>query len=818
MKIILQLGLWLVFCMAFAFGQDTKPPRDTAANWWRPGQGEFRAGDSTRRHRDSSFRRTDSLRQPGRGFASIFADSARLDTSDYQSAIERAYAVLTQIKEESEPGGDIRRIARKLADADSSLSVIKTSVDSNSAYLSLRHLELFKTLLISMQEDVTAQRGKLDSADRQMNQLRQSMRNLMADTVMRALMQDSVLRQHFSVQLKDMRTQWRQASRGYRQSATLVSNLQTHNSRNAILLSSLIGKVDDMLTSSLTRVFAQERGVLWRPDRGEDLQQLRNGYRHVYESERKALRYYFRDSVNNRLFLLLIGAIFLAWNLRNIRSLRRSKEGDLLAALPIEYLYPHYIASAFVVIFILAPLFDLRAPAVYIESMQFLLILTLTYIFWRRWPRQRFYYWLGVLFLFACFSLSHHMVLPGFLQRLWFIFLNAASIYLGFVFLRNLNEKLPLTPWLRAVIILYNVMHLLAIISNIFGRLSLAKILSDAAIFSFSQAFGLAVFGKICLESILLQIEGSRSRQGVKAAYKLQGVLDSFRQPVLVLSVLLWLIVFATNLNIYTSVSSGLFSFLRAGRKIGSAEFTFGGVILFFGIIWIAHLLQKYVGYFFGDTGEEDIQNKRQRSKMLIARLVVLCLGYLVAVAASGLPVDKITIVLGALGVGIGLGLQNIVSNFVSGIILIFDRPLQIGDSIEIGNKAGKVREIGLRSSTLLTPAGAEVIIPNGDILSQQITNWTLSNNLQRVGLSLAVKGDADLAALDNTLKTLLKQSGYWAENSATQLLFKSVKEGTANLSFYFWCNNAFHTEQAASKLIEGLQQSLGDTITVSII
>ncbi|MFT4023463.1 MAG: mechanosensitive ion channel [Flavihumibacter sp.] len=810
MKRALQLFVWLMLYTAAGYGQDTLTrPRDSAAAWWR-GERKLR--------RDSIPGRFDSLRQRGRGFTSIFADSTKLDTADYQVAIERTFSTLMQIKEESEPGADIRRIAGKLADADSSLAVIKSSVDSNSAFLSLRHLELFKTLLMSIHEDVEDQRVRLDSADRQLHELQKNMRTLMGDSVLRLLMQDTGLRQTFNTQLKDMRTEWRQSIRQFRQSSNIVVRLKTHNSRNAILVSSLGNKVDDMLTSSLSRVFRQERSYLWNPAKGDDLQQLRQSYQKVYNSERKALRYYFRDSVNSRLFLLLIGAVFLAWNLRNIRSLQKAGETNILSSLSVEYLYPYYIASSFVLVFILAPLFDLQAPAVYIESMQFLLILTLTYIFWRRWPRTLFYNWLGILFLFVCFSFTHHTVLPGLWQRLWFILLSAAAIYLGIVFLRNLHQQKMFTRWLRFVVILCNIMHLLAIGCNVFGRLSLATILSNAAIFSFSQVFGLAVFGKVCLESILLQIEGSRSRQGVRAAYKVQGVLDSFRQPVFALSVLLWLIVFATNLNVYTSASRGLFRFLRASRKIGSAEFTFGGVILFFGIIWIAHLLQKYVGYFFGDTGEEEIQNKRQRSKMLIARLVVLCLGYLIAVAASGLPVDKITIVLGALGVGIGLGLQNIVSNFVSGIILIFDRPLQIGDSIEIGNKAGKVREIGLRSSTLLTPAGAEVIIPNGDILSQQITNWTFSNNLQRVGLALTAKGDTDLTALDGSLQEILKHSGYWAENTQTQLLFKSVKDGAASLTFYFWCNNAFQVEQAASKMVEGLQTAYGNTITVQII
>jgi small-conductance mechanosensitive channel len=272
----------------------------------------------------------------------------------------------------------------------------------------------------------------------------------------------------------------------------------------------------------------------------------------------------------------------------------------------------------------------------------------------------------------------------------------------------------------------------------------------------------------------------------------------------------LWLIVFATNLNIYNSVLSVLGDFLTNPRQIGNASFTLGGVLLFFFIIWIAHLLQKYVGYFFGDTGSDDeIHNKGQRSRLLIARLVLLCVGYLLAVAASGVPVDKITIVLGALGVGIGLGLQNIVNNFVSGIILIFDRPLQIGDVVEIGDKSGRVREIGLRSSTLLTGDGAEVIIPNGDVLSQQIVNWTLSNSQQRLHMDLKVKGNNDMEVVTSAVKKAILATGFIYENREPSVLFTKVYDDGFELKVFFWCLDVSKSGEAKSAIMLSLYQAL---------
>jgi small-conductance mechanosensitive channel len=417
---------------------------------------------------------------------------------------------------------------------------------------------------------------------------------------------------------------------------------------------------------------------------------------------------------------------------------------------------------------------------------------------------------MAMVLLYILFSFMHHVADPGIGIRLWLILLNVMSVAFGWMFLNRMKDNLQLKGFLRFVIILHNVMNVLSIFCNLFGRFSLAQILGNAAIFSFTQAIGLAVFSKIAMEAILLQIVTSRIKRGVITRLDYEPVLNGFRKPLLFLVVVLWLMVFTTNLNIYTSVLNGLSDFLAKERSIGNASFTLGGVLLFFMIIWIAHLLQRYVGYFFGDTGNDDeIHNKSQRSRLLIARLVLLCLGYLLAVAASGVPVDKITIVLGALGVGIGLGLQNIVNNFVSGIILIFDRPLQIGDSVEVGDKTGRVREIGLRSSTLMTPDGAEVIIPNGDILGQQIVNYTLSNNQIRLETELSISGSRDMETVSSAVREAIRSSRFVFENREPQILFTKVNENGYDVKAYFWCADVFKSEEAQSDVLILLHQQL---------
>lgn len=752
--------------------------------------------DSTRQQSDTSRR--------GRGnmLKELFADSNKLTSSDYQLQIEKTYLILDNVRNKSSLGLPVKLIKQKLVDTDSMLAVLKDNVLNNSAALNLRNLQVFETLLLNIQTVCLEDRQVLDSTEARLIELRNSMKVLVGDTIMRSMWRDSVLRQQFQPQLKGMRDAFKGSTKKLKESLASINHLQTQVSSNAIVTAQLLDKVKALLNTSASRIFGKEHNYLWEKDTTSLTARARNSLEKAVSGEKKALHYYFKDSGHKRLFLLLIGVTFFIWLFRNIRTLKRLNAMDSISHLSFEYLPGNYIVAAFIMMFAVAPLFDLHAPSAYIESMQFLMLVILTIICWKKWPRRLFVYWIAMVILYICFSFTHHMADPGFWQRNWLILLNVLSVVFGMLFLSQMQQHLPLRGFLRYVIILHNVMNVVSVLCNLFGRVSLAQILGSAAIFGFTQAIGLAVFSKICMEAIMLQIAASRLRRNVQSRLSVEPVLTGFRRPILFLVVILWIIVFSTNLNIYTSGLNLLGDLLAHQRSIGNATFTIGGVLLFFFIIWIAHLLQKYVGYFFGDTGNDDeMHNKGQRSRLLIARLILLCVGYLLAVAASGVPIDKITIVLGALGVGIGLGLQNIVNNFVSGIILIFDRPLQIGDVVEIGDKTGRVREIGLRSSTLLTADGAEVIIPNGDVLSQQITNWTLSNNQKRVELDLSIAGNNDMEVVTNTVKKAILASGFIYENREPSVLFTGVSDDGFELKVFYWCDDVGKVNSAKSAI-----------------
>jgi small-conductance mechanosensitive channel len=148
---------------------------------------------------------------------------------------------------------------------------------------------------------------------------------------------------------------------------------------------------------------------------------------------------------------------------------------------------------------------------------------------------------------------------------------------------------------------------------------------------------------------------------------------------------------------------------------------------------------------------------------------------------------DKFTVLTGALGVGLGFGLQNIVNNFISGLILLFERPIHVGDTVEVNGLVGKLRRIGARSSTVLTFQGAEVIVPNSNLISNQVINWTLSSPWRRVDVPVNVAYGSDPAKV---LKLLVEVAnshpGVLRERPPTAF-FLGFGDSALNFELRFW-------------------------------
>jgi small-conductance mechanosensitive channel len=127
-----------------------------------------------------------------------------------------------------------------------------------------------------------------------------------------------------------------------------------------------------------------------------------------------------------------------------------------------------------------------------------------------------------------------------------------------------------------------------------------------------------------------------------------------------------------------------------------------------------------------------------------IVRYVVISLGALVILQGAGIDLTSLNVLVGAVGVGLGFGLQNITSNFFSGLILLFEHPIKMGDRVEIAGCVGEVREIAARATTLVTDENVAIIVPNSQFVSERVTNWSRPGRLTAYVIPLYVSHTSD--------------------------------------------------------------------------
>ena len=180
-----------------------------------------------------------------------------------------------------------------------------------------------------------------------------------------------------------------------------------------------------------------------------------------------------------------------------------------------------------------------------------------------------------------------------------------------------------------------------------------------------------------------------------------------------------------------------------------------------------------------------------------ILRYVVITLGTLVILQSSGIDLTSLNVFVGAIGVGLGFGLQNIASNFFSGLIILFERPIRIGDRVVIGGAVGEVREIGARATTVVTDASVALIVPNSQFVSERVTNWSRPAKLTAYTLSFYVAHTSDPVLVRRVL--LAAAAGYPGALREPAPGVEFVEAGLSALRFDLHVWSAEHVKTAGA-------------------
>ncbi len=285
-------------------------------------------------------------------------------------------------------------------------------------------------------------------------------------------------------------------------------------------------------------------------------------------------------------------------------------------------------------------------------------------------------------------------------------------------------------------------------------------------------------------------------------------------------AVLLWVKGFLSAFGLYEFVVGMGAAIWNYGGSFGELQVTIGGTMEIVIIITASFFISNFIKVLLQEEvfSRFDVPRGVPMAMGVLGKYFIIVVGFFLGVASLGFDLAKMGILAGALGVGVGFGLQNLVSNFVSGLILIFERPILVGDIIEAEGFEGTVSDIGIRSSKIITYAGAEIVIPNANLISNSVSNWTMTNRRRRFVIEIRTNAKANPAEVIAIITDIASHQPHVIIEPKPFVIFEGQKEQVLIFNLYYWQHEeVMITKSELNTNIYNSLKSLGIEISIPI-
>lgn len=696
------------------------------------------------------------------------------------------------------PDPDIESIAVQLADLEPQVGTLDTALsatDLRSLENALERANGLRRTLTSLRVQLARRTGVLSE------QLATVQRANETWALTQAALQDTQAPGELLASLESVRDTLEQAERTVAMRLDTVLALQAQVTRWRTPADERHEMLEAALAQARAELFNPEHPVIWKSALSlSDLE----GSRLAWQGDRQTLQTYLgaREGAlglhAGLLILMLAGFYALA------RKIDRWVAGqpDLGPPLAI-FRYP--LAAALVLAILAGSWLYPDGPQVLRELLGVLLILPLLRVL----PpvvspplRGPLYQVIG---LYALLRLDSLLGTGTSLERFTLLLLTtAALVVVALVFRPNgAGSKFDGGRWWQAVRFLGRVGSLVlltALLANIAGYVSLAGLLTNGVI---GSAFaGIVLFAGVVVTraAVIAMMQTPLLRKSNLVRWH-SASIDAWLMRILPLLVLAgWILTSLRLFRLDGFLGPAVYGVLFSDARIGTVAISLADILGFGVAIWLGLLLSRLLRFVLSVDIFPRITLPRGVAATIgmLVNYTILGIAFVFAVAAAGIQLDRFAIIVGALSVGIGFGLQNVVNNFVSGLILAFERPVQSGDTIEFGPMFGNVTRIGVRSSTVRTFDGAEVIVPNANLISNEVTNWTLSDMRRRIEILVGVAYGSDPHKVIQLLLKVARHNERILEDPEPVVLFLGFGDSSLDFSLRAWTdefNNYLNTK-----------------------
>lgn len=513
---------------------------------------------------------------------------------------------------------------------------------------------------------------------------------------------------------------------------------------------------------------------------------------------------FFENMVQAKNFLeenvktAILQAIFILFLLVLLFALRRKwskthHNPDNKIEREAEVILKHPFSSTIAVGLLISAFFYKSLIPIFSEIHIVIILAATTYLL-PRLTTKRFSFFLLLLWTVYLLTSMEVYLNPNSLLVRFLLLLDALILITALITGRRQMRKTPeqftrIRGLFKLVVPFYILFLVVALIGNLIGMVNFSRFLVVGVMSS--TTLGIVVFFSIkIITSLIVLLFKIQSSANPKAFSTMVKVTQKRIKPILLfVGLIVWFWFTLMSFEVYNYLLEYIKELLLIDWEVGQMVISLGGILSFSGIFIIAILIAKLGAAIFEDEWMINVLPRGIAPAIsLLLRIIIITIGLYVALSAAGLDLSKLGFIVGALGVGIGFGLQNVVLNFIAGLILAFERPINLGDSIEVDSEFGVVTNIGVRSSNIKTYSGSEAIIPNGDLISKKVVNWTLSNRDRRSKILMKTSANADPEEVIKLLNKIASEHPKIVKKPAPITHFHGFnEEGNLSFALYFW-------------------------------
>jgi potassium-dependent mechanosensitive channel len=708
-------------------------------------------------------------------------------------------------------GLDTGFLERALTRLVKDITLASKDFESHSNMMRTRDLDDAKARFLQQRDQLEKWRNGMRKANDSIAQDFVELEKLMADSQRNKIKSDSTLGLIYRADLLATDAQLNRVDQLYRVSLTRTVEIENILNKHIYHVNQMIIAVNKALKLRSATIYQQTHPPLWRLHADSYAEGIGPVFMNTIRQNLGSLEFYGKNAyiraILFRVMLLLI-TLLPIWYFRKNKARFAQPDNNS----PYKFVHKYTAASTSSFVMVMAPFIFINAPHIFLEAILAVLAVTTSSIFIRENPgvgRKNMY---AILVVYILLKLMNTMVSVTLFGRIFWS-LSIFGILPLLAIFRNIHlSQIKYKGMARVIIGLVALMYISGWILNVTGHYPLGRLLLLAGLDQFFLAVILyvAMFSFIDFIGILADLYNSSNKI---TTVRVDLIYRKLLALVRILAVIFWFWSLIQNLNLDEFIQHHTMQLLDQNIAIGRYRISPGSILIFFVILYLSFYLSSLLdGLFYDEKRSTESTSKTSLgSIVLILRLFILASGFIIGMIIAGIPLDSISLFFGALGVGIGFGLQGLIGNLISGIIVAFEKAVYVGDIIEVDGQRGRVTDIGLRATKVDTYDGAEYIIPNSSLTSQTTKNWTLTSKHFKLEQHIQVDLQNDASKVIASLEKALKEVPGILQTPPPVIRLEGISATALICSVSCWIHDIIKANSVKSELLRHIHQSLRD-------